>query len=83
MSARTYKMSEFKILTLCAGRTADDIAAALNLWDERGKVVEKLKAASSLSAEEYNNHGCWASMEIRDNITAALALLQAEKEGDA
>lgn len=69
------------LINLCAGRTADDIAAALNLWDNREQVVGILGDIKTLLTQSQPSSP--REGRVYDGITAALALLQAEKEGKA
>lgn len=75
------------LVSLCANRSDADIKAAFALLDNREKVVEKLEGATgaiNIAAQISAPMSELSGEHLADavgRITAALALLQAEKEG--
>ena len=70
-----YKLVTPEQLSACANRSESDIKAAFAMWDNREKVVENIK----IIYDAFYYGGSVPDIEAAH--TAALALLQAEKEG--
>ena len=82
-----YKLVTPEQLSACANRSESEIAAAFALLDNREKVVARVKdALATLKAVDPHITFVDLGGSIENSVagcTEALALLEAEKEGDA
>lgn len=81
---KEYRDRMILCVNACANRSESEIKAAFALYDNREKVVEKMTRAKSLANDIATFGGDHHdSQRLFAYCAAALALLQAEKEGDA